>query len=359
MPRFVCAIIGSRSKESMEVLSNKQIYILLKILNDKRIQDGSASYIEVDKTFTLEELEHIKQEIIAYDENFHNIIKIESVEKKYFRAMLHSGYKIHIHNLKAVQDYAVNYIKTYIKGDLVGITSDSEFIKLLKDFYSVSKDQTDIANFNTNELKFMPVVLFAYINNFVDLKSITHEEYDYTVDYPYDDIMFDNPFYFKLQANGGVHETRVNLNMDMTKLSDIMVTIGIGNQVEEVNADIVLEMLARIKAERASNPDESYDETALRNKIKRDFCLTELAVNILCACKYLMDTDITSVTNKKISEYFDKINYPVSDETIKQYTMHIKGNCSLTDTRGVPSLVQALELKGYIIPPLTPTSKLS
>ena len=76
MPCFVCAIIVSRSRKSMEVLSNKQIYILLKILNDKKLQDGSISYIEVDKTFTLEELEHIKQEIIAYDENFHNIIKL-------------------------------------------------------------------------------------------------------------------------------------------------------------------------------------------------------------------------------------------------------------------------------------------
>lgn len=80
----------------MEVLSNKQIYILLKILNDKRLQDGSASYIEVDKTFTLEELEHIKQEIVAYDEKFNSIIEIESVSKKYFKAMLHSGYKIRI-----------------------------------------------------------------------------------------------------------------------------------------------------------------------------------------------------------------------------------------------------------------------
>ena len=59
MPRFVCAIIGSRSRKSMEVLSNKQIYILLKILNDKKLQDGSANHIEFDKNFILKDFEHI------------------------------------------------------------------------------------------------------------------------------------------------------------------------------------------------------------------------------------------------------------------------------------------------------------
>ena len=37
----------------MEVLSNKEIYVLLKILNDKKVKEGSSSIIEVDKNFSL------------------------------------------------------------------------------------------------------------------------------------------------------------------------------------------------------------------------------------------------------------------------------------------------------------------
>ena len=332
----------------MKILSNKEIYVLLKILNNK------SDSLEIDKTFTKDELEHIQQELGSL--NGKPVIEIENTQKPVFGVMVHSGYAITIHDISAVKDYAVNYIEAYIKGDLADIASDAEFTKLLKDFHNSTQKQNSLTNYRTKDLKYMPVILFAYINNLVKLKSMSHEKYDYTADYPNDDTLSEN-LYLKVQANGATHELKIDLGIDVSKLSDVMLTVGYGNQQEEADAHILMELLKRLNSERASLPPESYDENALRGKLQKDFGLTELAVNILCACKYLMDNDVTSVGNPRISEYLTKNNFPVSVDVIKQCTRYIKEKCTLPETRGVASLVQALELKGYTIPPLKPTVK--
>lgn len=341
----------------MEVLSNKEIYVLLKILNDKKVKNGDSSTIEVDKNFALKELEHIQNEIALSENKIpEEVLTIENTYKNMFGQSFHSGYSILIHDMKTVKDYAVNYVETYITGELSSKTSDTKFTKLLSNFYNSSKSESNIKNFKTNDLKYMPVILFAYINDLVDIKSISNKKYDYRLDYQNDDnIMFDNLF-VKVKANGVTQEIVIDLGMDASKLSEAALTIGVGARMEEVDANTLIEMIKRIKSEKLSNDSGNYDENALIDKLRKDFHLSETCIKILCACKYLQQNDIEEVTNKKISEYLTKNNFPITDGDIKQSASAIKQKCYITG-RGISSLVQALELKGYTIPSFKPLAK--
>ena len=178
MPRFICAIIGSRSRKSMEVLSNKQIYILLKILNDKKLQDGSANHIEFDKNFILKDFEHIQEQICTVESKTSD--EIFTIEQTYMKMMgkdIHSGYKLSISDLDIIFDYANKYVEALIDESLTGLTPENNLSALLSEFYSTSNN-TSLDNCTVENVKYMPVVLFAYMNNLIELKSITNRKYD-------------------------------------------------------------------------------------------------------------------------------------------------------------------------------------
>ena len=178
MSCFVCAIISSRSKESMEVLSNKQIYILLKILNDKKLQDGSANHIEFDKNFILKDFEHIQEQICTVESKTSD--EIFTIEQTYMKMMgkdIHSGYKLSISDLDIIFDYANKYVEALIDESLTGLTPENNLSALLSEFYSTSNN-TSLDNCTVENVKYMPVVLFAYMNNLIELKSITNRKYD-------------------------------------------------------------------------------------------------------------------------------------------------------------------------------------
>lgn len=162
----------------MEVLSNKQIYILLKILNDKKLQDGSASYIEFDKNFALNDFEHIQQQIcLVEDKTSDEIFTIEQTYMKMMGKDIHSGYKLSISDLDIIFDYANKYVEALIDESLTGLTPENNLSALLSEFYSTSNN-TSLDNCTVENVKYMPVVLFAYMNNLIELKSITNRKYD-------------------------------------------------------------------------------------------------------------------------------------------------------------------------------------
>ena len=178
MPCFVCAIIGSRSKEDMEVLSNKQIYILLKILNEKKLQDGSANHIEFDKNFTLNDFEHIQQQICLVENKTSD--EIFTIEQTYMKMMgkdIHSGYKLSIFDLDTVVNYADKYVEALIEESLTDLTPENNLSVLLSEFYSTSKTSS-FDDYTVENIKYMPVILFAYMNNLVELKTISNRRYD-------------------------------------------------------------------------------------------------------------------------------------------------------------------------------------
>lgn len=178
MPCFVCAIISSRSRKRMEVLSNKQIYILLKILNDKKLQDGSANHIEFDKNFILKDFEHIQEQICTVESKTSD--EIFTIEQTYMKMMgkdIHSGYKLSISDLDIIFDYANKYVEALIDESLTGLTPENNLSALLSEFYSTSNN-TSLDNCTVENVKYMPVVLFAYMNNLIELKSITNRKYD-------------------------------------------------------------------------------------------------------------------------------------------------------------------------------------
>ena len=178
MPCFVCAIISSRSRKRMEVLSNKQIYILLKILNDKKLQDGSANHIEFDKNFILKDFEHIQEQICTVENKTSD--EIFTIEQTYMKMMgkdIHSGYKLSIFDLDTVVNYANKYVEALIEESLTDLTPENNLSVLLSEFYSTSKPSS-FDDCTVENIKYMPVILFAYMNNLVELKTISNRRYD-------------------------------------------------------------------------------------------------------------------------------------------------------------------------------------
>ena len=338
----------------MEVLSNKEICILLKILTNEELMNGSTSMFKLDSSFVKEELEHLKKEInIAESCTQNEIMQVkESITK--FRGMkLNHGFNIRIYKTKPILDYATKYVDSLVDNTLNGTLSDIKLPTLFKEFYLLIKEKSDFNDLISKNLKYMPVILFAYINKLIDLKFASNEN-----DEPLFSSIGTHSFGYKVEVNGTVTETKGTFYIsDTAPLNDAMFTLEIDGEAEQFDADYIRSLIAKRRAEKTSMPSDSYDEKTLMDKLRKDFGLTDLAINILCACKYLMDNDITAVTNLKISEYLTQNNFPISNDSIKQFSRDIKNKCSLSDTRGVPSLVQALQLKGYIIPPLKPIAK--
>ena len=354
MSGFVYAIIVSRSKEDMEVLSNKEICILLKILSNEELMKGSTSIFKLDSSFTKEEVEHLQKEInLSEDYTKNDVMQIKDSGTRCRGKKLNNGFNIRIYKTDAILSYATKYVDGLMQNSLVGTVSGIKLPKLFKEFYSLIKDKTDFKDLVSKNLQYMPVILFAYINKLIDLKFPQNKD---------DDTLFctvgTHTFRCSIESNGTITEVRGTFYIsDTSPLKDAIMTIEIDGEPGQFETDFLKSLIVKQRTEKLSIPSENFDEKALTNKLQNDFGLTELAINVLCACKYLMDNDITAVTNIKISEYLTQNKFPVSSEGIKQCTRTIKDKCNLSDTRGVPSLVQALQLKGYTIPPLKPLAK--
>ena len=128
----------------MEVLSNKEIYVLLKILNDKKVKEGSFSIIEVDKNFSLKELEHIQKEVaLAENKGAEEVLTIENTYKNMFGQSFHSGYKLNIVSIEAISNYAVEYVQALAQDNLSGLSDENKLSLLMEEFYSSAKNTSD------------------------------------------------------------------------------------------------------------------------------------------------------------------------------------------------------------------------
>lgn len=176
----------------MEVLSNKEIYVLLKILNDKKVKDGFSSTIEIDKNFSLKELEHIQKEVaLAENKSPEEVLTIKNTYKNIYGQKLHFGYKLNIVSIESITNYAFEYVQALAQDNLSGLSDENKLSLLMEEFYSSAKNISDYDNFVVNEIKYMPVVLFAYTNNLVKLKTITNKKYDLRRDL-YKDCLMQN-----------------------------------------------------------------------------------------------------------------------------------------------------------------------
>ena len=120
---------------------------MLKILNDKKVKDGSSSIIEVDKNFSLKELEHIQNEVaLAENKVPEEILTIENTYKSMFGQNFHSGYKLNIVSIEAVTNYAVEYVQALAQDDLSGLTDENKLSML---YNHITNPKIDDDNNNT------------------------------------------------------------------------------------------------------------------------------------------------------------------------------------------------------------------
>lgn len=324
---------------------------MLKILSNKRLLSGSSPIFQVDNTFTKQELEHLQQEISSVNNKSPNkILKIKESSTK--RIAVPSSYNITIIDAESIINYANQYVDAYVNNTINGIASNTEFKSLIKEFYFSLYKENNFKNYIEKDLKYMPVILFAYINNLIEINSLNIDTCNYNT--TQDDIFLDSPVLLKLVHNGMSSETKLNIGIDASQLSELMVTIGIGAQQEEISADLLFEAITKIKSQRQSSL-EPHDENYYIDKLKEDFRLNDTEINILRACVYLLTKEY-KVINEQIAQYLSENNYPINGNSIKQYTAFIKNKCCLNELTGIPALVNALQLKGYIIPPFKPKS---
>ncbi len=335
----------------MNIISNKEIYILLKILTNKRLLRGSTPVFQVDNIFTKQELEHLQQEISSVNNKSPNkILKIKETLTK--RIAVPSLYNITIIDAQAIINYANQYIDAWVNNTINGISSNNEFKSLIKEFYFSLSNENNFKNYIEKDLKHMPVILWAYINKIIEINSLNIDASNYNT--LQDDIFLDSPVFLKLAHNGMSSETKLSIGIDASQLSELMVTIGIGTQQEEISADLLFEAITKIKSQRQSS-SETHDKNYYIEKLKDDFKLNNTEINILRACVYLLTKEY-KVINEQIAQYLTHNDYPINENSIKQYTANIKNKCCLNELTGLPALVNALQLKGYIIPPYKPKS---
>lgn len=159
----------------MEVLSNKEIYVLLKLLNDKQAN------VEFDKHFSLSEIKRIQQEIsITENKSPQEVFTIENLSKRMYGMEIQTGYRVSSVDRDSIIDYSNKYVEALIKNDLTGLTDSNTLSVLIEEFSSTIKEKSNLTEYKLNELRYIPVVLFAYTNQLIKIKSIIHNKYRIT-----------------------------------------------------------------------------------------------------------------------------------------------------------------------------------
>lgn len=348
-------------KNKMNVLSNNEIYILLKFVSNKDLMNSTTSMCKFDSSFSKKEFEHLKNEMsISEKVSTDEIFQIKETKIKSRGINCSKCCNIRVFKPDLILNYATKYANAFAMGMLTGIKATQNFSNLIKEFYLLTRNEPNFNNILAKDLKYMPVILFAYINKLIDFESRFNDSEEN--EFLSDSI---NSYTFKLTSGEMTSESRGTFVIsDTSSLSDVMITLGIGNFQEEVDANMLIEAIQNIKAKRLSNSSNSSinNEDELLNKLQSYFNkgLSNTEINILRACKYLMDNDDKAVTNKRISQFLTDNNFPISVEGIKQSTRAIKNKSVYlieTGRGGVPVLVQTLIIKGCMIPPLNPTSK--
>ena len=106
--------------------------------------------------------------------------EIFTIEQTYMKMMskdIHSGYKLSIFDLDTIINYANKYVEALIEESLTDLTPENNLSVLLSEFYSTSKTSS-FDDYTVENIKYMPVILFAYMNNLVELKTISNRKYD-------------------------------------------------------------------------------------------------------------------------------------------------------------------------------------
>lgn len=340
----------------LNVLSNNEIYILLKLIANKDLMNGLTSICKLSSRYSIKEFEHLNKEIaLSEGVSTNDIMQIRGGTLKHRRTTSSNNYNLRIFKANLILSYATKYSTALAKCEIAGINQNSSFTELIKEFYLLTKTESDFNNIVSTDLKYMPAILFAYINNLIslDFRYENSEELE-------NNILSDNLTSLSIQfrANGVEQESRFYIN-DTTPLNEVMLTISANGQSEEINADMLMEIIAKIKETNLlrNESNSNNNETVWIDKLKNGFTkeLSKSEIYALRACKYLMMKDCISVTNKRISEYLTSNNFPISEGSLKQCTRSIKYKCTLPESSGgISSLVQNIELKGFIIPPLKP-----
>ena len=239
----------------MDILSNKEIYVLLKILNDKKAKKGIATNIELDKHFELKELEHIQQQVsLSANKAFNSIITIEETYKRIVGIEVPNGYKLNIIDISSIEGYSNNYVNNLIQNNIAGLTID-----VIDDFCSNISENSDLEHYTLSEIKYMPVLLFAYVNKLIELTSITHDKYKLTSsNMSYGDCLMDmNPvsiqtFSFKI----GIDKSKSNEAL-ISRLQELQ------NLFNEISGDEAV-----IKSEAKSTTTKVKHETMKEDNTK-------------------------------------------------------------------------------------------
>ena len=302
----------------MEVLSNKEIYVLLKILNNKRIKSGSLSAIEIDKYFTIDELKHLQQEIsLCESKSSNEVLTIENTYRSMFGENLHSGYKLHVINFQSIVNYAHRYVQELAQGNLSGLTDENSLSKLVNEFYSATKDSTNLDYYITNEMKYMPVILSAYTSNLVELKTITNTKYDIRRDLS-EDILFDD-----LSFTKSLNDTvKITIEMNMTDFCQRMAgCINSGNNEISIDISAIFGNATIINLEdkkkitkKGTVPKKRYHDTY---HMKRQQWLL-----FMCILKVIKEPDFQEYCTGVPKEFF--INNGILTENKKQNDMAIR-----------------------------------
>lgn len=354
MSGFVYAIIVSRSKEDMEVLSNKEIYVLLQILTNKAIMNNSTSILKLESSYTKKELTHLSKEIDALENYSQNVLQIRELTTRINRKKYCNGYNIRIFNAQAILNYSTKYVENMINDLLVKQKINNKFLELLNDFYQLTKDKNSYIGMISNNLKYMPVFLFAYIYQIIDI-DLKHNN-DIENKSLADGI---DTFFIKAETKTGVdlifsQEIKIN---NTSRFNQLMFTLRKGNNAVQITSKQYGQLVLKLQKEAfLSEIEEEYSEENLIENLKKDFRLTIHEINTLRACKYLMDIGEDKINNKMISDYLDKLNYPIDEGGIKQVCSSIRNKCALSCSEGgVHVIIYVLERQGYIIPALKST----
>lgn len=199
----------------MDILSNKEIYVLLKILNDTKVKNRTITSIELDKHFEFYELKHLQAEInLAEHKTNDTILAINAIFVRAYGQEILTGHKITIIDFDAIFAYSHKYIKALVDDNLTDLSDINKLSTLLKDFHTNLTDKSGLSNFSFTELKYMPIILFAFINELLDLKSIANSKYRLTNrDFHANEEYFD-AFPIKVQTFS------FKISADITKLDE-------------------------------------------------------------------------------------------------------------------------------------------